>query len=138
MLKSGCNKMPAMMIAIVLIGVASAWANDFKDGISEFKDEPIATDDKLGDKDTNINYIITYAIGKAKASRYQAMRKIKEGLQTDQEDKKTDNQADKNARNAKKDLRLNYCDDKVDNNENSIVIEPGSKIDTVINVVVDK
>lgn len=102
-------------VAIMLLGsIASTGASDFNDGISKFTDEPIAADDKLGDKDTNINYIITYAIGKAKAAKHQALRATK------------------------KELRTNYHDNSGDNNENSIVIEPGSKIDKVINVVVEQ
>jgi hypothetical protein len=90
-------------------------AADTDDGISEYTDEPIAGDDTMGSKDTNINFIVIDAIGKAKMKRKQA----------------SDGQKDPNDQS-------NYNDGSGDSNTNSIVLEPGSKVDKVYNIVIEK
>lgn len=101
-------------IACALLGTTPAWADDFKDGISEFTEEAVEAGDQLGDQDININFIIADALAKAKAVKQRAL------------------EATSNS------LRSQISGGQDDSNENSIVIEPGSKIGTVINIVEKK
>ena len=101
-------------------------ADDLNDGISQYTDENVAGDDSIGSKDTNINFIVVDAIGKAKVVQHQAEKEAEdEAAETGEEgeDQKS---------------RINYNDGKSENNENSIVVEPGSNVEKVINIVIEK
>jgi hypothetical protein len=98
---------------ILLAGVLSAGVNglraeDMGDGISEATDEPMSGEDKLGDKDINIRFIVVNALSQAKKGKSAANEKT------------------------------NFNDGSGDNNENSVVLEPGSRADRIVNVVVEK
>lgn len=93
----------------VLMAGYQARADDWKDGIAEFSDEPISADGNMGDKAPNINFIVVGAMAKAKIG----MKNL---------DKKSVTNLSKPG----------------DKNENSIVVAPGSRVDKVINVVVQK
>lgn len=102
-------------VAIILAFLLTAgWnpaleaADDFGDGISEAKDEAISEYDNLGSKSTNINFAVVEALTSAKKTQSSG-RTI-----------------------------TNYDDGSDIDNENSIVVEPGSRVDKVINIVIGK
>lgn len=104
--------------AIWLLGVPVLAAGDdnmdFGDGIYDVKEDTIASYDSIGDKDTNINFTIVEAISLAKKNR-----NIDAG-QSDDDD------------------LTNFNDGLIDNNQNSIVVEAGSRVDKVVNVIIQK
>jgi hypothetical protein len=105
------------MLMVMMLPQARLWANDLDDGISTYTDESIGADDSLGKKGTNINYIVVNAIGKAKMKHGDDPKnKAKEGKKT----------------------VTNVYDGKSDNNENSVVVESGSKVDKIYNIVIEK
>lgn len=115
-----------ILLAGFCIGVLGGWshpcfADDLSDGISESTDENIAADDSIGsNKENNINFIVVDAMGKAKSAKGE---------------KAGDAAAGKAG--AKKVLS-NVDDGENDKNENSIVVEPGSRVDKVYNIVIQK
>lgn len=106
------NKWLIIILAALIIPALSAGsfvlASDLDDGISKFTDESIDADDKMGKPDTNVNFIVLDSMA-------EAQKRQKAG--------------DKNA---------NFNDGSGDNNENSVVVESGSQVDKVINVVIQK
>lgn len=95
--------------------LAPAYADDLSDGISEATDENIAADDNIGsNKANNINFIVVDAIGKSKSKRT------------------------KNAANRAGGCITNFNDGSMDNNTNSVVVESGSKVDKVYNIVIER
>ena len=122
-------KIKTMGIA-ALLGLflpSSLFASDLSDGISEYTEEPITTEEKLGDKDTNINFIIVDAIAKAKMAEKEAMEKKKNKAIEENENGKKNNATISNIK-----------DGNQDNNQNSVVIESGSKVDKIYNIVIEK
>jgi hypothetical protein len=88
-------------------------ADDLSDGISEYTDENVSGDDNIGNnKDNNINFIVVDALGKAKSKK-----------EKDANDKGN---------------ITNVDDGSVENNTNSVVVEAGSKVDKVYNIIIEK
>jgi len=56
-----------VLVATALFATTPALASDLDDGISKYTDESIEADDKIGDPDKNIKYIITKAKAQAAA-----------------------------------------------------------------------
>ena len=84
------------------------FAGDLDDGISKYTDESISADDQALKADTNINFIVL----KAQA---QAQMRKKAG--------------DKNA---------NFNDGSGDQNENSVIVGPGTQTGDIYNIIVEK
>jgi len=105
----------------VFQSVNPAWSGDLDDGISEYTEEPIAADDRIGKKDTNINFIVVDAIAKAKMAEKDDDEE--KGDEKDSGEKKTIS---------------NINDGTNENNENSVVVEPGSKVDSIYNIIIEK
>ncbi len=101
----------------IILPAFVVWGNDLDDGISTYTDESIGADDDLGSSANNINFIVVDAVGKAKTRK-----------SADAKDKGND--AQKNV--------TNVYDGQSDNNENSVVVEAGSKVDKVYNIVIEK
>ena len=93
-----------------MLGGPAVFAGDLDDGISKYKDEPISADDEALKTSPNINFIVLEAI-----SSSQKKRKSGEGGRIS-----------------------NFDDGTGDNNENSIVVGPGSDVREVTNVVIQK
>lgn len=89
-------------------GISFSRADDMRDGISEYLDEPIAAETNLGDKETNLKFIIADAVGQAKKT------------------------------GGGKKSKINFNDGKGESNQNSVVVGAGSRVDKIINVVVEK
>lgn len=90
-------------------------ANDLDDGISTYTDESISSEDSIGKKDTNISFVVIDAIAKAK------MMKAKNSDGDDGDSAIT-----------------NLNDNSQDSNENSVVVESGSRVDKVYNIIIEK
>jgi len=111
----GLGLTAAVIFAGFMIGTQPAQAGDLDDGISSFTEGSISADDDLGSKDTNVNFIVTDAIAKAKVVQHQSEVKSADSAQN-------------------KGNRINLNNDK-EYNENSIVLAPGSKADKVYNII---
>jgi len=99
------------VIIIPTIIAGYSWGeSDLEDGISTFTDEGIHTDDELGKKDNNINFIVLDAMADAKM-------KAKKG--------------DKAAKTKSGDITG-------DKNENSVIVGPGSQTGNIYNIQVMK
>ncbi len=94
-----------MCLAVIGMSLTAVHADDMKDNIWDASEDPIEANCVLGDKDLNIKYNVLKALNEAKLS----------------------------VANGTKDDKINISGE--DNNENSIVIEPGSKVNNVINIV---
>lgn len=94
----------SLVTVISMSGLNISYGGDLDDGISRFTDESINADDSLGKPDININFIVLDAMSKWR-------RKGKE-----------DNK------------RIAGLNGSGDSNENSVVVEPGAVIDTIINI----
>jgi hypothetical protein len=105
-------------LAFLWVSVPQALAADTDDGISEFNEEPISADDNLGSKDTNVKFVVADAIAKAK---------MKANASKDDKDSGNDGKTRSN---------VNTGDDE--NNQNSVVVGAGSKVDKVYNIVIQK
>ncbi len=57
------------LVSICLMGISLGYAGDLDDGISDFKDEPIAADDAALETDTNLSFTIVDAISSAKSGK---------------------------------------------------------------------
>jgi hypothetical protein len=91
----------------------AAHSDDLNDGMSEYTDENISADDAIGsNKDNNINFIVVDALAKAKSKKAN-----------DAKDKST---------------IANIDDGSVERNVNSVVVDAGSKVDKVYNIVIEK
>lgn len=90
-------------------GREMARADDFKDNIAEVTDDAVAPEDNLPQKTVNLRYIIADAIGQAKKGKKEADK-----------------------------VQTNINDGTSDNTQNSIVVEAGSRVDKVINIVTEK
>ena len=55
------------LVSISLLGMSLGYAGDLDDGISEYKEEPIAGDDAALETDTNLSFTIVDAISQAKS-----------------------------------------------------------------------
>jgi hypothetical protein len=123
--KGGMKGCAEMLKRIVWIGIGAmaiffwhgmGYADDLNDGISEYTEENISADEAMGaNKDNNINYIVVDAIGKAKSTK-----------------------KDKPEAAAKSKEITNIPDAATDNNENSVVVEAGSRVDKVYNIIIEK
>ncbi len=92
------------------------YADDLSDGISEYVDDTVSSNDNIGsNKDNNINFVVVDAIGKAKTAKKD----------------------EANGVSNKREI-TNIVDKSTDNNENSIVVEAGSNVDKVTNIVIEK
>ena len=91
-----------MFISSVLLCHIS-WADDMDDDISNYTDDSISSEDKLGKADSNINFLILDAISASQNG-----------------DKET----------------TNFNDGSGDQNENSIVVGPGTQTGDIINVII--
>ncbi len=105
----------SLLGACGLLYSSLVWAGDQDDDIANFLDEPISADDSLGSKDNNISYIVSTAVGKAKNKAAQGSGTAK----------------DTNS-------KVNYNDGTGDVNENSVVVEAGSRVDKVYNIIIEK
>jgi len=106
-----------LAFSLIFMSAGFAQAADTDDGISEFTEGSISSEDNLGSKDTNINFIVTDAIAKAKVMQ----------------NKSGDIDGAKGKGN-----RYNLEDGETENNENSVVLGPGSKADKIYNIVIEK
>ncbi len=99
----------AMVMSLIVPGLV--FAGDLDDGISKYTDESIAADDTMGKPGTNINFIVLDAMAQAKA---------------------------KQKKGGKGDKTSNFNDGSGDNNENSVVIGPGTQTGNIYNVIIQK
>ena len=114
------KKIVAMGVVVFVSGMLqSSWvvAGDLDDDIANVSDDPIAADDNLGAKANNINFIVASSVGKAK----------------NKADK--DNGAEKKSKSSSS--ISNFNDGTGDTNENSVVVEAGSHVDKVYNIIID-
>ncbi len=111
----------SICIGVLWGGVAQA--DDLSDGISEYSDESIAAEGGTANKDTNVSFIVQEALTKAKASN-----------------KGTENNSGGLAESSSatpKD-KVNLDDGTSENNENSVVLQPGAKADKIYNIILAK
>lgn len=91
-----------------MLAGSPVYAGDLDDGISKYTDESISADDQALKTDKNINFIVLEAISRSQTK----------GKQGDQ--------------------NTNFNDGSGDDNENSIVVGPGTQTGDIINVVIEK
>ncbi|MCD4813767.1 hypothetical protein K8S19_08765 [bacterium] len=130
----GMRCLRVLLIGFLITGMTTVMvsAGDFDDDISKYKDDSIKEYDDLGKPDTNISFIVSDALGDAKVWEYAAK---KEDMAKGNEKAKKDVEKEKKKSN-KNNINLN--DGSGDNNQNSIVVESGSTVDKVINIVIEK
>jgi|GEM_PF-2551058 len=103
-----------VIAACALCPSIAAQASDLDDGISEYTDDSIAADDNIGsNKANNINFIVVDAIGKAKNKKAKGSEKDAKNIQ-------------------------NFNDGSMEENTNSVVVEAGSRVDKVYNIIIEK
>lgn len=105
-----------LLAALIMISSSAGWAGDLDDGISSYTEESISGDDSIGKKDTNISFIVVEAVAKAKAIK----NKTPDGEETSS------------------DIKSNLNDGSMETNENSVVVESGSRVDRIYNIVIEK
>jgi hypothetical protein len=107
-----------VLLAGMEMGARIVYADDFSDGMGEYTEDAISADDSIGgNKATNINYIVVDALGKSMSKR-----------EKDGSDKGT----------SKGNSVSNLNDGSGDNNQNSVVVGPGSNVDKIYNIVIQK
>jgi hypothetical protein len=129
-----------MVFGFLLTGMMTVqvWAGDLDDDISKYKDDSVKEYDNLGKPDTNISFIVSDALGKAKVWEYQMQ---KENVVKEPGEVKKDAKAEKKKQNKRKRDKgnINMNDGSGDSNENSIVIGTGAEVlGPIINVNVEK
>ena len=106
-----CRGYIILLMGIILVFCVSGagLAGDLDDGISKFTDDSMSANDKIGKTDTNVNFIVLESMAAAK-------KKQKQG------DDKTSN----------------YNDGSGDQNENSVVVGPGTQTGNIYNINIKK
>lgn len=109
-----CKKYFIVICFIIIPAMITGYSwgeSDLEDGISTATDDGVSTDDELGKKDNNINFIVLEAMAAAKM-------KAKKGDQASQKKSGGDITGDKN--------------------ENSVVVGAGSQTGNIYNIQVMK